>query len=104
MAWCALCVLHRPTLCTCTATLCESAALLFTFQLACLHQSNFDVDTRIPVCTQSLDTTDNRYVYWSPLATQLYRVSRFTHYELGGTTLSRGDLASEVVLWQDTDG
>lgn len=32
------------------------------------------------------------------------RVSRFTHRENGGGLASRGELASETVLWEDTDG
>ena len=44
------------------------------------------------------------YVLYTPDLTERLRVSRFTHEENNGGLTSRGDLNSEVVLWQDTDG
>lgn len=50
------------------------------------------------------------YVYWSPLSPERFRVSRFgpaaplTAQTRGAVGLGlRGDLASELVIWEDTD-
>ena len=47
---------------------------------------------------------DYFYLYYTPAAPQLARVSRFTHQENGGGLTSTGDLSSELMIWEDTDG
>jgi len=44
------------------------------------------------------------YVYYHPASPGVGRIARFTHVENSGGLTSRGNLASQVVLWQDTDG
>ena len=44
------------------------------------------------------------FCYWSPGITGRYRVSRFTHTENAGGVTSVADPATEVKLWEDTDG
>jgi len=47
---------------------------------------------------------DYFYVYYTPAAPQLARVARFTHQENSGGLTSTGDLSSELLIWEDTDG
>ncbi len=47
---------------------------------------------------------DYFYLYYTPAAPQLARVSRFTHQENNGGLTSAGDLSSELLIWEDTDG
>ena len=47
------------------------------------------------------------YVFYTPATGPQggrARVSRFSHIQNAGGVASRGDLTSEVILWQDTDG
>jgi glucose/arabinose dehydrogenase len=47
------------------------------------------------------------YIFYTPTtgpAGGRARVSRFTHLQNAGGVASRGDLTSEVILWQDTQG
>lgn len=46
---------------------------------------------------------DYFYLYYTPAAPQLARVSRFTHQQNSGGLTSTGDLASELMIWEDTD-
>ncbi|NOT29293.1 MAG: hypothetical protein HOP15_02460, partial [Planctomycetes bacterium] len=43
------------------------------------------------------------YLFYTP-ANGSARIARFTHAESDGGLTSQGDLSSEVVLWQDTEG
>ena len=47
---------------------------------------------------------DYIYLYYTPAAPQLARVARFTHQENSGGLTSTGDLSSEFLVWEDTDG
>ncbi len=47
---------------------------------------------------------DYFYLYYTPAAPQLARVARFTHQENNGGLTSTGDLNSEQLIWEDTDG
>lgn len=47
---------------------------------------------------------DYIFLYYTPAAPQLARVSRFTHQENGGGLTSTVDLGSELMIWEDTDG
>src|SRR6266550_4918595 len=62
-------------------------------------------------CSMSIDpnfpTAPYIYLYYTPASGPngaRSRVARFTHVENSGGLTSRGNLASEVILWQDTDG
>ena len=44
------------------------------------------------------------YLLYTTANPQQTRVSKFTHLENGGGTSSRGDLSSEQMIWEDTDG
>lgn len=48
-------------------------------------------------------SNDYFYVYYMPGTPQHARVARFTHQENSGGLSSTGDLASEFVLWEDTE-
>ena len=47
---------------------------------------------------------DYFYVYYTPAAPQLARIARFEHIENGGGLTSEGDVSSEFLVWEDTDG
>ncbi len=47
---------------------------------------------------------DYFYLYYTPAAPQLARIARFTHQENSGGLTSTGDLSSEFLVWEDTDG
>lgn len=44
------------------------------------------------------------YVYYHPGSPEIGRIARFTHLENTGGLTSRGDLTSEFVVWEDTEG
>ncbi|MEM6593464.1 MAG: Ig-like domain-containing protein, partial [Pseudomonadota bacterium] len=52
------------------------------------------------------DFEDNGYfyLYYTPNSPERATISRFQHQENSGGLTSEGTLASETVLWQDTDG
>ena len=50
------------------------------------------------------ETNGHFYLYNTPIDPQRARITRFTHDENAGGLSSRGDLSSEFVVWQDTDG
>lgn len=56
---------------------------------------DFDIDAPGP---------DYIYLYYTPAAPQRARIARFEHIENEGGLTSRGDVSSEFVVWQDTDG
>jgi hypothetical protein len=56
-----------------------------------------DFDPQVP-------GADYFYLYYTPLSPTHARIARFTHQENSGGLTSRGDLASEFQVWQDTDG
>lgn len=47
---------------------------------------------------------DYFYLYYTPASPQFARIARFAHLENEGGLASRGDLNSQVLIWQDTDG
>lgn len=47
---------------------------------------------------------DYFYLYYTPAAPQLARIARFTHQENSGGLTSTGDVNSEFLVWEDTDG
>lgn len=44
------------------------------------------------------------YLFYSPTSPAFFRLSRFTHQENSGGLASRGDLASEVLIWSNDVG
>ncbi|MFV0634750.1 PQQ-dependent sugar dehydrogenase [Demequina sp.] len=44
------------------------------------------------------------YLYYHPGSTERGRIARFTHAENAGGTSSRGEAASEAIVWQDVEG
>lgn len=70
--------------------------------------TNIDAESERGLLDLTLDsgfeTNGYFYVYYTPEKPELARVSRFTHVENTGGLTSTGDLASEVVLWEDVEG
>ncbi len=44
------------------------------------------------------------YLYYTPDSPENARIARFTHEESSGGLTSTGNLSSELVVWEDTDG
>lgn len=47
---------------------------------------------------------DYIYLYYTPASPQQARIARFTHQQNSGGLTSTGDLSSEFLVWEDTDG
>ncbi|MEM8946763.1 MAG: Ig-like domain-containing protein [Planctomycetota bacterium] len=47
---------------------------------------------------------DYIYLYYTPATPRRARIARFTHQENSGGLTSTGDLSSELLIWEDTDG
>ncbi len=92
-----------------TQTPIESAVYMDLADLA--HTAGLDADQERGVLDMAVDpafpSAPYIYIFYTPAngpAGPRARVSRFTHLANSGGITSRGNLASEVVLWEDTQG